>query len=196
MNRLLDRAAPRRRWFGLSVVLAAFGCRAAEPTRPEPTHPKAAPVETPKPAEGAAESAARTEAAVAVGFGGRVLRAEIRDDFAGRAQGYMGRTRIADDEALLFLYGEAAERGFWMKNCLVPLDILYLADDGRVHSVHHAAPPAAGVPDEELPRYPSGVPVRLVLEVRGGAAAEAGVGPGSRVELPPAVAALLANAEP
>lgn len=130
-----------------------------------------------------------------IGLGDRIVRAEVRETFAGRAAGYMGRERIADDEALLFVYPEKDVRGFWMKNCRTTIDALYLDDDGTVVNVVTMPPPPPGAADDDLPRYPSARPVRLVLEVRGGLAAEAGIVAGAVVGLPPEVASLVAKAE-
>jgi uncharacterized protein len=131
-----------------------------------------------------------------VGFGTRNVTARTRITVAERAEGFMGRTKIDDGEALLFVYRDAGPRGFWMKNCLVPIDILYLADDGTVVGAATMPPPLPEAPDDDLPRFASPSPVRLVLETRGGLKDLAGVKVGSKIRLPPDVSALFLEADP
>ena len=171
------------------LFLAAAGCGRRDADAPVVAEPRAVAAPTTR-------AAAPRREGLPVGLGSKTVTARARMTYAERAEGYMGRAHVADDEALLFVYRTSDERGFWMKNCLVPLDILYLADDGTVVGAKTVPPPAPGAADADVPRFPSPAPVRLVLEVRAGLAAEAGVGVGSRVNLPPDVAALFAEAEP
>ena len=78
---------------------------------------------------------------------------------------------------MLFIFPERAQQSFWMRNTKTPLDILYLADDGRIVRIHERTVPFSeqGLPSDE--------PVRFVLEVPGGFSAEHGVRAGDRVEL-------------
>jgi uncharacterized protein len=100
---------------------------------------------------------------------------EIARTDAERAKGLMHRRELAPDAGMLFLFDETAEHPFWMKNTLIPLDMIFIGDDGRVTGVV-----ARTVPGDLRPRS-SGGPSRYVLEVNGGWADAHGVGPGDRV---------------
>ncbi len=104
-----------------------------------------------------------------------------------RAEGLMGRREIAADGGMLFVFPNQppfpAELSFWMKNCLVPIDLLFLDPDGRVVAVHEMEPPLPGTADHELPAYRSSAPAQFAIELKGGRAAELGVTIGDVIEL-------------
>lgn len=104
-----------------------------------------------------------------------------------RAEGLMGRREIAADGGMLFVFPDQppfpAELSFWMKNCLVPIDLLFLDPDGRVVALHEMEPPLPGTADHELPSYRSGAPAQFAIELKGGRAAELGVTIGDVIEL-------------
>jgi uncharacterized protein len=89
--------------------------------------------------------------------------------------GLMFRTKLADDAGMLFVFQTVEPVSFWMKNTLIPLDMLFIKPDGTLAKVHANAQPndETGIPSE--------VPVRAVLEIRGGRATELGVVAGSRI---------------
>jgi uncharacterized membrane protein (UPF0127 family) len=92
-----------------------------------------------------------------------------------RARGLMNRRQLAEDAGMLFLFSESEPRAFWMKNTLIPLDMLFIDEGGRVVGLLERAEPLT-----TSPRDP-GVPSRYVLEVNGGWAERHGVRPGDRV---------------
>jgi uncharacterized protein len=104
-----------------------------------------------------------------------------------RAEGLMGREKIAKNGGMLFVFPAEppypTELGFWMKNCLVPIDLLFLDPSGKVVVIHEMEPPLPGVPDHELPAYRSGAPAQFAIELKGGRAAELGVAIGDVIEL-------------
>ncbi len=112
--------------------------------------------------------------------GGQVFRLEVARTPAERARGLMNRPSLPRDAAMLFVYEEEAHRSFWMKNTLIPLDILYLDSDGVVVDVQTMMP-QPGVPDSELTRYPSAAPARYAIEINAGLAQEHGIEPGAQV---------------
>jgi uncharacterized protein len=93
-------------------------------------------------------------------------------------RGLMYRTALADGTGMLFVFPDDAEHSFWMKNTLIPLDMLFLDAGGRVVGIHANAKPLSTLP------ITVGVPSRYVIEVPGGWAAGHGIAPGDRVELP------------
>lgn len=94
-----------------------------------------------------------------------------------RARGLGGRESLDDDDGMLFIYPDARERSFWMKDCLIPLDIAYLDDERRIFQIGTVPPPRPG--SNEIPRFPSKAPARYVLEMRAGWFREKGIGPGT-----------------
>jgi uncharacterized membrane protein (UPF0127 family) len=93
-----------------------------------------------------------------------------------RTLGLMNRRELAPEAGMLFLFSENEPRAFWMKNTLIPLDMLFIDDGGRVVGLIEQAEPLT-----TSPRDP-GVPSRYVLEVNGGWAARHGVRPGDRIQ--------------
>jgi uncharacterized membrane protein (UPF0127 family) len=79
---------------------------------------------------------------------------------------------------MLFDYGTAQPVSFWMRNTLIPLDMIFILPSGRIAAVHERAVPLS----EQA--IPSPVPVRAVLEVNGGTSARLGVKPGDLVVHP------------
>ncbi len=100
---------------------------------------------------------------------------EFVDTDAGRQRGLMYRTSLAPDRGMLFDFKAEQELAFWMKNTLIPLDMIYIRADGRVLSIARNAVPRSLAP------VPSGGPARAVLEIPGGRAAEIGLLPGDRI---------------
>ena len=110
--------------------------------------------------------------------GGRVISAEIADTSERVMYGYMYRTEVRDDEGMVFIYPEAGFHSFWMKNTLVPLDIIWLDDDFSIIHMQAPAPPCKADP------CPSFGPMRVsryILEARAGTAARERLKPGDRI---------------
>lgn len=106
---------------------------------------------------------------------GRIdYRVEIADDDAERQHGLMFRTSMPDGHGMLFIFPQARPQAFWMRNTYMPLDIIYIGEDGRIVSI------VQGRPFDESP-LPSGVPAIGVLEIYAGKAAEKGIRVGDRV---------------
>jgi hypothetical protein len=89
----------------------------------------------------------------------------------------MFRQSLAPDHGMIFPYAQPQELTFWMKNTLIPLDIIFVRKDGSIARITTAKPL-----DETL--VPSGEPVTLVLELAGGRADELKVKPGDKVSWP------------
>jgi uncharacterized protein len=124
----------------------------------------------------ACESAAGPQALIHKQDGGElVVRIEVADDREEQMRGLMYRTELAADAGMLFLFDQEQPRAFWMKNTPLPLDIIYIAKDGRIVSIaEHTTPFSTAA-------IPSGVPAQNVLEVNAGYAQRNGVRVGDRV---------------
>ena len=92
---------------------------------------------------------------------------EIADDPAERAQGLMNRAKMASSAGMLFVYDRPQHAYFWMKDTLLPLDMLFFDKTGRVTSVHsdavplhHSPPPPRGGGSPRAPRRAPGPPDR------------------------------------
>ena len=95
-----------------------------------------------------------------------------------QAQGLMYRENLPDRTGMLFLFPENATHHFWMKNTMIPLDMIWMDADGRVLFVSAGTPPCRADP---CPSYGPDAPARSVLEIAGGMAAKEGVGIGSQL---------------
>ena len=102
---------------------------------------------------------------------------EIADTPPARNRGLMYRDNLPDGRGMLFVFDDDADHSFWMKNTLIPLDMIFISADHRIIGVRANATP--------LSTASIGVdaPSRYVLEVPGGWAARHGVGTGDRVVL-------------
>lgn len=168
MSRARRPAAARLALAALLAALAWPACAGkpaepAAPARPAAAAPAAAPrvvLETP--------DGGRHEVAV-----------ELALTAAEQERGLMHRRELADGTGMLFVFREAAPRSFWMKNTLIPLDLIFIDEAGVVAGVVRDAEPLTLTPRTPGPD----VLARWVLEVPGGWAARHGVAPGARVRL-------------
>ena len=103
---------------------------------------------------------------------------EIADDAAERAEGLMFREALPSSAGMLFIYPEPEPVAFWMKNTLLPLDMLFIDATGTIRKVHANAVPG------DLTPIPGEGPTRMVLEIRGGLAAAIGIAPGAELRHP------------
>lgn len=151
----------------LALALAASPACAGKPPEPAPAAPALAPAAVPR-------------VVVETANGGRhAVTVELALTPAEQERGLMFRRELAEDAGMLFVFPEAAPRAFWMKNTLIPLDLLFIDDGGVVAGIVRDAEPMTLSPRSPGPD----VLARFVLEVRGGWAARHGVQNGARVRL-------------
>ena len=130
---------------------------------------------------GAAEAhASCSEDAVQVrgAFGSASFEVDVADDPRERAKGLMFVEDLAPMAGMLFVYERPQTAAFWMRNTLIPLDMLFAGEDGTVTHIHENA-----IPHDETP-IPGGDAVRYVLEVPGGTAARLGLSIGDEMRHP------------
>ena len=101
---------------------------------------------------------------------------EIAETEAAREKGLMFRTSMAPDAGMLFDFHAEGQRAFWMQNTLIPLDMIFVGEDGIVRTIHENARPM------DTTAIPSDVPVRFVIEIAGGRSAEIGLKTGDKME--------------
>jgi uncharacterized protein len=107
--------------------------------------------------------------------GVQTFQVEIADSQREQQYGLMCRKAMAPDRGMLFVFAAATPRVFWMRNTLIPLDIIYIGANGRVVSISRNVQPL----DES--GAPSAGPAKYVLELAAGRAAQVGLLPGDRV---------------
>lgn len=106
---------------------------------------------------------------------------EIADTTETQRIGLMGRTELPWDRGMLFIWDSPFRVSMWMKNTLIPLDFIFVREDGRIAWITHNVPPCPPVGD--CPGYGSPVPVSMVLEIAGGLSQELGLRIGDRLVL-------------
>jgi uncharacterized protein len=110
--------------------------------------------------------------------GVHVIAVELALTDDQRATGLMNRKQLPEGRGMLFDFGRDQEISMWMKNTYIPLDMIFITRDGRIHRIAESTEPLS----ERI--IPSGGPVRAVLEVIGGTARKLGIAPGDRVAHP------------
>jgi len=111
---------------------------------------------------------------------GHAFRLEIADTPEERAQGYMYRSRVGSDEGMLFIFPDFTFHSFWMKNCLVSLDIVWLSDDLSIVHLERDVPPCRRDP---CPGYSPMSKARYVLEIASGMAKKARLRVGEKITI-------------
>lgn len=104
------------------------------------------------------------------------FRVELARSGEEQARGLMFRTAMGADEGMLFPRNPPGLASFWMKNTVIPLDIIFIGVDGRVSNIEAMAEPYSLIPRQSVGA------AMAVLELNGGRAAELGIAPGDRVE--------------
>lgn len=150
---LVSRRLGRRAFFGAPLVFAAASTRA-------------------QPAD-----IVFKRSSLVIVSGGRQIKfdVEMATNEAERERGLMYRKQLGAYEGMLFDFFQEREVSFWMKNTLIPLDMVFIAGDGTIRHVHANAVPLS------TDTIPSKFPVRAVLEINGGSARLLGIKPGDKV---------------
>lgn len=116
---------------------------------------------------------------VVLDVAGHEVRAEVADDAAERQRGLMYRDTLGADDGMVFVYAEAQERSFWMKDTRIPLTIAWIAPGGAIVGLNDLTP-------FDLDPVPSGAPAMYALEMNRGWFAAHGVRTGDVVRGLPA----------
>ncbi len=118
---------------------------------------------------------AQTSLCITSGTKTRQFTVEIARTSMEQAKGMMFRTELADSAGMIFPFPEPKVASFWMKNTVIPLDIIFIRANGTIESIAENTIPYSTSPVE------AGEPVASVLELRGGLTSELGISAGDRV---------------
>lgn len=132
-----------------------------------------------------------------VKIGGKWFHLELAVDDATRAKGLGQRQHIEPDGGMLFVFADSQPRAFVMRDCPIPIDIVYLDANGRIVAMHEMQPEPPRGPDEGQPgdftnqkyetrlkQYPSRYPSQFVIELKGGTLPGLAIKEGERIDLP------------
>jgi len=106
------------------------------------------------------------------------FRVEIADDAEERARGLMHRENLPRLSGMLFVYPSPGHLAFWMRNTLIPLDMLFIDPTGQIRHIHSNA-----IPLDET-SISGGEGNLAVLEINGGMAEQLGIATGSVIQHP------------
>lgn len=105
---------------------------------------------------------------------------EMADTAEERAIGLMNRDILPNDHGMLFIFEQLGEYSFWMKNTLIPLDIIWISESFEIVEIEQDVPPCVTVQCES---YGGSVPARYVLEVNAGEVERNGFVSGDLVQI-------------
>lgn len=101
---------------------------------------------------------------------------ELALDDRQHEQGLMYRQSMAADAGMLFTYPQEVTVRMWMKNTILPLDMVFIKTDGTIGAIRERAVP------QSLEIIPSGGPIKYVLELNGGTATRLGIKVGDKID--------------
>jgi uncharacterized membrane protein (UPF0127 family) len=115
---------------------------------------------------------------IATKNGDQVFTVEFANTPTQRVRGLMFRARLPERKGMLFDFGHDQEIRMWMKNTLIPLDMIFIQSDGRIRRIEQNTDPGS------LRPISSKGSVRAVLEMRAGTATKYGISAGDRITHP------------
>lgn len=104
-----------------------------------------------------------------------VFEVEVASTPRAMQKGLMNRTFLPENGGMLFVFADEGPRVFWMKDTLIPLDMLFIAKDGRINHIHQNAKP------QDETHITSDRPAMAILEINGGQSYKLGLEEGDRV---------------
>ncbi len=123
-------------------------------------------------------------------IGGETFTLEVAADYAKRSKGLSGRKEVAADKGMIFVYQRAKVLGFWMKDCLTDIDIMYLDARGRIVEAYEMTKePPRGESESELAyefrlkHYSSRTAALLAIELKPGTMKRLDLKKGQRITL-------------
>lgn len=123
-------------------------------------------------------------------IGDREWRLEVAADDSARSRGLGGRSELPADGGMVFIFPDAAPRAFWMAECLMPIDLIFLDRFGTILALHEMpTEPPRGEGESEsayharLPTYASRRPAQFAIELPPGSIRSLGLSVNSRIPL-------------
>ena len=116
---------------------------------------------------------------VSIGSGKKLIKinAEIADDSNEMEKGLMFREKLNENDGMLFVFDDESYQAFWMKNTLIPLDMIFIDKNFEIIDIKNAHPCKV----EPCDLYKSAKPAKYVLEVNGGFAAKNNIKTGDKL---------------
>ena len=139
-------------------MLPAVACKPARPTSSEPANSDSSLLSNPAYSN---QSQPKLRV-IRLWLGANELKAEVARSASEIATGMMHRTKIAENEAMLFVFSRPRRAAFYMRNTILPLSCAYIGSDGAILEIHNMKPL------DETPIVASTDQVRYVLEVNQG----------------------------
>jgi hypothetical protein len=106
------------------------------------------------------------------------INAEIADSYEEREKGLMNRTEMKDNGGMIFMFDYEEKLAFWMKNTLIPLDMIFINSNKTIIDIKHNVPPCT---TEECETYISKEKAKYTLEINGGICEKNGVKEGDKI---------------
>lgn len=124
----------------------------------------------------------KIEGVFATETGNVTVTLEVADTPPERKEGLMDREKLGENQGMLFIFPDERDRTFWMKDTLIPLDIIFIDADHKVVDIDQAEPEPS-VHEAALSKYRSDSPAKYVVEVNQGFADRNDVETGDRLLL-------------
>jgi len=109
----------------------------------------------------------------------QIINLEVAETVQEKATGLMHRTSLPENRGMLFKFEPAQKLTFWMKNCKIPLDMVFMKD-GIVKAIVAEAPPCT---TEPCPDYAPNMPIDQVIELNGGQAKKLSINVGNQIDI-------------
>ena len=110
----------------------------------------------------------------------KCFNVEIAKTNEEQGKGLSGRKELSGDSGMLFIFKEPGKHSFWMKDTLIPLDIIWIDEDGRVVFIKENAEPCK---EEACDSFAPNKEAKYVLEINGGKAEEIGLSVGDKIKI-------------
>lgn len=114
----------------------------------------------------------------------KTYQLEIAKTIPQQTKGLMDRTSLCQNCGMIFVFGLELPQAFWMKNTLIPLDMIFLDKNGKIINIANAVP-QPGVPDTQLKLYRSTSPAKFVIELNAGDVAKLSLITSDIIDIPP-----------
>jgi len=165
---------------GAAALLGILACSKSELTPRSPPAAKAnsAPITDPSAENYAMPQLPHAQVVLKDAYGGtHPVDVEVAASDEATTRGLMWRARLDEGKGMLFIFPDEKVRSFWMRNTLIPLDMLFIGADKKIVGIVEQAAP------QTLNARSVGIPSKYVLEVPGGWSAKTGIRSGSPVEI-------------